>query len=568
MKPMTSRRGLNRRQFLKRIGAAAGAAALLGPLGRLTGYGQMQKVVRAALWQEPEGLNPFFHIQTVSRIVRSRMLEGLFRVAPDGTVVPVLAAEVPTVANGGVSEDGRTVTVKLKRDVVWSDGTPFTAKDVVFTWEVVMDDRNPVASRAGYDLIEDISTPDDFTVVMRFRQPYAPYLTLFSIRHAVLPRHVFNGNTDLSQAAFNRMPEVGTGPFKFVRWESGAFIELEKNPMYRGAPDKPRLDKLIYTIVPARETAIQQLKTGQVDAMWNLLETQIAELQGVPDIRLLITPSANLEYLGLNLSDPRSEDPNNPGYTDPNKPHPILGDPRVRRAIELAIDKQAIVDALFGGLTTVAVSPISPFHWAHNPELKPSEYNPEKAKQLLEEAGWTPGPGGVRVKDGVRLDLRIMTTTGDQIRLQTEQIIQRYLLEVGINLQIVNVPSQVLFSKSGPLQTGDYDIAEDTWGPDFDPADFLTILFHSRSIPPNGWNFFRINDPNIDKHIELGNSAIGLEARRPHYQIAQKLILDTGAYIPLYNRSLIDAFHDHVKGVTEGGNPWDDFSWDAENWDV
>ena len=563
-----AQKSINRRQFLKRVGAAAGATVLLGPLSQITGYGQMQKVVRAALWQEPEGLNPFFFIQIASRIVRKRILEGLFRIAPDGSVVPVLAAEVPTQENGGISEDGKTITIKLKKGLVWSDGTPVTAQDVVFTWEVVMDDANPVSSRAGYDLIEDMSTPDETTVVMRFREVYAPFLTLFSVNHAVLPRHVFGGNTDLSQSSFNREPVVGTGPFKFVRWESGAFIELEKNPLYRGAPDKPLLDKLIYTIVPARETAIQQIKTGQVDAMWNLLETQIPEFQGLADVRLLNTPSANLEYLGLNLSDPNSEDPNNPGYTDPNKPHPILGDPAVREAIELAIDKQAIVDALFGGLTTVAVSPISPFHWANNPEIGPSEYNPERAKQILDEAGWTPGPGGVRVKDGVRMDLRIMTTTGDQIRLQTEQIIQRYLLEVGINLQIVNVPSAVLFSKNGPLQSGDYDIAEDTWGPDFDPADFLTILFHSGSLPPNGWNFFRINDPNIDKHIELGNSAIGIEARRPHYQIAQKLILDTGAYIPLYNRSLIDAFRTNVKNVTEGGNPWDDFSWDAENWDV
>jgi peptide/nickel transport system substrate-binding protein len=562
------RQGINRRQFLKRVGAAAGATVLLSPLSGMISYGQMQKIVRAALWQEPEGLNPFFFIQIASRVVRKRVLEGLFRIAPDGSPVPVLAAEVPTQENGGISEDGKTITIKLRKGLVWSDGTPVTSQDVRFTWEVVMDDANPVSSRAGYELIEDISTPDDTTVVLRFKEVYAPFLTLFSVNDAVLPRHVFGGKTDLSQSSFNRAPEVGTGPFRFVRWESGAFIELEKNPNYRGAPDKPRLDKLIYTIVPARETAIQQIKTGQVDAMWNLLETQIPEFQGLPDVRLLITPSANLEYLGLNLSDPNSEDPNNPGFSDPNKPHPILGDPRVREAIELAINKQELVDALFQGLTTVAVSPISPFHWANNPELGPSEYNPEKAKQLLEEAGWTPGPGGVRVKDGVRLDLRIMTTTGDQIRLQTEQIIQRNLLDVGINLQIVNVPSAVLFSKQGPLQTGDYDIAEDTWGPDFDPADFLTILFHSKSLPPNGWNFFRINDPEIDRHIDLGNSAIGQAARRPHYQIAQKLILDTGAYIPLYNRSLIDAFHVRVKNVTPGGNPWDDFSWDAENWDV
>jgi peptide/nickel transport system substrate-binding protein len=562
------RQGINRRQFLKRVGAAAGESVLLRPVSQMTGFGQSQKILRVALWQEPEGLNPFFFIQIASRVVRKRVLEGLFRIAPDGTPLPVLAAEVPTQENGGISADGKTITIKLKKGLVWSDGEPVTSQDVVFTWQVVMDDANPVSSRAGYELIDDIDTPDDTTVVLNFREVFAPFLTLFSVNDAVLPRHVFGGNTDLSQSSFNREPAVGTGPFTFAQWQSGAFIELEKNPNYRGGPDKPLLDKLIYTIVPARETAIQQIKTGQVDAMWNLLETQIPEFQGLADVLLLNTPSANLEYLGLNLSDPSSEDPDNPGFANPNTPHPILGDPAVRRAISLAINKQQLVDALFQGLTTVAVSPISPFHWANNPELGPSEFNPAKAKQLLDEAGWTVGPGSIRVKDGVRMDLRIMTTTGDQIRLQTEQVIQRNLLDVGINLQIVNVPSAVLFRKSGPLQSGDYDIAEDTWGPDFDPADFLTILFHSKSLPPNGWNFFRINSPEIDQHIDLGNSAIGQAARAPHYQITQKLILDTGAYVPLYNRSLIDAFRTTVKNVTEGGNPWDDFSWDAENWDV
>lgn len=557
---------ISRRKFLKGVGAVAGTVALAGSLRQLIGFTQEQKIVRAVLWQEPENLNPYFAIQTVSRICRKQVLEGFFDVAPDGSFYPVLAEVVPTPQNGGVSSDGKTITVRLKNGVVWSDGTPVTSQDVVFTWEVVMDDRNPVASRAGYELIEAIETPNANTAVIRLREVYAPYLTLFSIAQTLLPRHVFGGQTDLSKAEFNRAPEVGTGPWRFVRWESGSFIELEKNPRYRGAPDKPLLDKLIFTFVPAMETAAAQLKTGQVDAMWNLIETLIPEFEQLPDVFLQVTPSANLEYLGLNLSDPNSEDPNNPGYTDPNTPHPILGDPRVRQAIQLAINKQEIADRLFFGKTTVATSPLSPFHWAGDPTIQPTEYDPERAKQLLEEAGWEPGAGGIRVKDGVRLDLSIATTTGNKIRLQTEQVIQSNLMEVGINLSIQNVPSPVIFGRRGPLQTGQFDIAEDTWGPDIDPADFLSILFHSKSLPPNGWNFFRINSPEIDEHIDLGNSALGQAARRPHYHAVQRLILETGSYIPLYNRSLIDAFRANVQGYEP--NPWDEFAWDSENWSI
>lgn len=481
------------------------------------------------------------------------MLEGLFRVAPDGSPVPVLAAEVPTKNNGGISNDERTITVKLKPGLRWSDGAPVTSQDVKFTWEVVMDPANPVTSRAGYELIEDLSTPNDTTAVFRFKEVFAPFLTLFGVNDAVLPRHVFGGNTDLSQSSFNREPVVGTGPFKFKEWQSGAFIELERNPNYRDEPDKPRLDRLIYTVVPSREVATEQIRIGQVDAMWNLLEPQIPLFPpGNPDgVQLSVTKSADLEYLGLNTTDP------------------ILADAAVRQAIGLSIDKQTLVDVILSGQTEVASSPISPFHWANNPNLKPIPFDPEQARSVLDEAGWQVGPGSVRVKDGVRLDLEITTTTGSQVRLQNEQVIQQNLLDVGINLAIRNVPSAVLFSQQGPLVQGTYQIAEDTWGPDFDPADFLTILFHPNSIPQ--WNFFRITEelaPGLGEAIDRGNSTLDLDERKRWYQKAQELIMATGAYVPLYNRAKVDAFRENVTGVTEGGNPWDDFSWDAENWNL
>lgn len=555
--PFTS---LSRRKFLRGAGLTVGATYATS-LGSFTGFSQ-GSVFTAALWQEPENLNPYFAIQTVSRIVRKRVLEGLYRVNPAGEFIPVLAKSVPTVANGGVevSGGGMTVTVDLKADANWSDGTPVTSNDILFTLQVVMDDANPVKSRDGYELITDIDVSDPKKAVIRFSEVYGPYLTLFSDVDAVLPLHILS-NSDISKSEFNRAP-VGSGPFQFVRWESGAFIELEANPNYREA-GKPGVDKLIFSIVPSREVAAAQMKTGQVDAMWNLIETQIPEFQELPDVNLLVTPSPNLEYMGLNLSDPASM---SDGFSDPNSSHPVLGDLVVRQAIALAIDKQSIVNKLFGGLTTTAVSPLSPFHWANDPSLKATEFDPEKAKRILDEAGWKVGSGSVREKDGVVMRLRTMTTTGSKLRLQTQQVVQQNLLDVGINMQITNVPAAVLFGKTGPLQSGDYDIAEDTWGPELDPAGFLSILFHSKSLPPNGWDFFRFNNPEQDAAIDAGNSALDREDRKVGYQKAQRLIMASGAYIPLYNRALINAFSSGTKGVVAGGNPWDDFAWDAENW--
>lgn len=502
-----------------------------------------------ALWQEPENLNPYLAIQTVSRILRKQTLEGLFDVDPDGNFVPVLAAEVPTTQNGGVSEDGKTVTVVLQEGLTWQDGHPVTSEDVVFTWQVVMDDANPVSSRAGYELIEAIETPDDLTAVIRFRDTYAPYLALFSIDQSLLPSHYFDGDTDISRSAFNRMPE-GTGPWMVTEWESGTFMSFSRNPNYRDG-DRPYLERIIYRFVPSREVATLQLRSGEVDAMWNLIESQLPELENVPGVNLLVTDSTQLEFFGLNT---QSE---------------LLTDVRVREAIGRAIDKQVLVDRLLFGRASVAQAPIT-LGWARDETIQADGYDPERANQLLDEAGWTErNQDGIRVKDGRPLQVRVMTTTGDRLRALAEQVAQEQLRVVGIDLTINNVPANVMFAVDGPLKVGDFDIGMDTWGPDLDPGAWLELLFHSNSIPtaenPNaGWNFIRLDSSAVDEGIDSGNSTLDLEARKDAYARAQRGILDSKAYIPLYTRFRLDAFTDRVQGFA--GNPWDEFGWDTTDW--
>ncbi len=502
-----------------------------------------------ALWQEPENLNPYLAIQTVSRILRKQTLEGLFDTDPNGDFVPVLAAEIPTPQNGGVSADGKTVTVKLKPGLVWQDGHSLTSGDIAFTWQVIMDDANPVSSRAGYDLITSIDTPDDLTAVITFEEIYAPYLTLFSIDKAILPAHAFDGDTDVTRSPFNRMPE-GTGPWMVSAWESGNFISFVRNPNYRDAP-RPYLEQLIYKFVPSREVATAQLRTGEVDGMWNLIESQLPELENVPGINLMVTDSSNIEYLGLNSS------------------NPVLGDIRVREAIGLAIDKQVLVDRLLFGRASVATSPIT-LGWAKDDTIPPSTFDPERANQLLDEAGWTERDrAGIRMKDGQPLAVKIMTTTGDRLRALAEQVIQEQLREVGIDLVIDNVPANIMFATDGPLKRGDYDIAMDTWGPDIDPGSWLQLLFASSSIPTAenpaaGWNFMRIDSSVVDDAVEAGRSTLDLQVRKDAYSQAARGILDTKAYIPLYTRFTLDAFTDRLAGYNS--NPWDEFAWDSENW--
>ncbi len=538
-------------------GAAPGAAEAGEAGGDAMEAKPASAPIIVAMYQEPESLNPYLSVQTVTNVVATTVLEGLLSIGPDGEFIPVLATEVPSVANGGLSEDGLTVTYRLREGVLWADGQPFTSADVKFTWEAIMDDRNAVVSRAGYDQIESIETPDDYTVVVKFRELYAPALTLFEY---ILPAHGFGGDKDMTGAAFNRTP-FGTGPFVVKEWTSGESIVLEANP---NAWRPPKVDRLIFRITPSREASVLLLKSGEAEVVWDLIEASIPELQDNPDIALWSTPSSRVEYLGLNLA--QRGDP-----ADPDQPHPILGDIRVRQAISLAIDRNVLVDELLYGMSTVATSAIG-MGWAADPTIAVAPTDPDQARALLEEAGWVDTDGdGIREKDGQRLSLEITTTSGNKLRELSEQVIQQQLAEVGIELVINNVPSSTLFgswASGGVLQRGNFDIAMDTWGPDIDPDGFVSILFHSSAIPSEaggGWNFFRLRDPEIDAAIEEARSTLDIEARKKAYAKLARLVNESYAYIPLYNRLLLHGFKGDVTGWTP--NPWEELTWDVAQWE-
>jgi len=516
-------------------------------------------VVRVGLSQEPIILNTLLGSQTVNVIVTENILEGLLSNPPDGTYEPVLAAEVPTRQNGGVSPDGLTVTWRLKQGVTWSDGQPFTSKDVLFTYNVIMNPANPVVIRSGYPDIDSVTTPDDSTVVVKYKRLYAAFKDHFA---RILPEHVFGGDPVIDKKEFNRAP-VGTGPFKFKSWASGDNITLERNPNFRDK-DRPYLDGLIFKIVPSREASIQAFKVGEIDVLWNLIEANIPEFEAMADAAIQPTPSTRVERLILN-----SSCPSGPQQGDPKCPHPVLGDLRVRQAIELAIDKKAIVDKLLFGKTTVATSVI-PLGW-YAAKLEPGEYNPTRAKQLLEEAGWKVGPDGVRVKDGVRAKIEYGTTTGDRLREQTQQVIQELLQAVGIEVEIRNTPSPVLlgtWQDNAPRARGNFDMLMWTTNADVDPQAHLHSYFHGSQIPTeetrSGRNYHRVIDPELDKGLDAAGSTIDEATRKAAYQtVAERVNADKG-HVVLYNRLEIDALKNYVKG--HAVNIWDNLTWDAQNW--
>lgn len=540
--------------------AAIPATKAPAPAAAPAGTPKPGGIVKIAIYQEPANLNPFLNTQTVGSVVRNAIFNGLLAVNEKGEFVPELAVEVPTTKNGGVSADGMTVTYKLRKDVKWHDGKPFTAADVKFTYDIIMDAKNPVTSRTGYRDIEKVTVKDEATVELKYKKFYAPFLTLFGI---ILPAHGFGGSTEIEKADFNRKP-FGTGAFKFVEWVSADHITVAKNPDYF-IKGKPYLDQVIFRVTPSREVGIAQLKTGEADVVWNLIEAQIPEFDGSPEVNVWAYPGLGVERLILNLSSPSGDK-----VGDPSTKHPVLSDPKVREAIDIGINKKVIVDKLLYGKTTVGSSPIAS-GWAA-PKIAPSEYAPDKAKKLLDEAGWKPGADGIRVKDGVKASLTYQTTSGDKLRELAQQVIQEQMKEIGIGLEIKNIPSASLLGTWGdnsPRAKGNFDINMWTTSPGIDPHAHMFVYYHSSQIPTEankgeGQNYARLKDPEVDKALDEAGSVPDQDKRKAAYERAVKAVVASRVHIFLYNRLDVDGARKYVAGRTH--SPWDNLTWDIDSW--
>lgn len=553
------------------------ALVLVSACGQGGGTGQQAQqpvkggTMTVALWQEPNTLYPYYATQTVAQLVFETVLEGLVRVLPDGNYLPVLAKEVPTVQNGGVKilGDGKRmdVTYHLLPNVKWADGQPLNSEDVQFTWQAIMKDPK-VTSREGYDQIESVDTPDAVTAVLHYKTIYAAYASRFSVSsgtaNPILPKHVLGSEPDISKTDYTRKP-FGTGPFKITEFQSADHITAERNPSYREA-GKPYLDRIIFRSVPSREVAVAQLKAGEVDAMWNLLEAQLPDLEKQTEIKVRAVPGPSVERLEFNLA--KSANP-----ADPKVPHPVLGDINVRHALVLATPKKQMVDKLLFGKATVGQSPLS-IGWAAPKDLKQDAYDPAKAKQLLDQAGWVTGPDGIRVKNGVRASLKITTTTGDQIREQVEQVLIDEWKQIGVELQVSNLPSSVLFgswSQNAPRKKGNFDVNMYASSPDIDPQATISQRFACASIPlpandGAGFNYNRYCDSQTDQLIQQAGSTVDQDKRKQAYAAILKRVNDANLNVWLYNRSSIDAYRVNVGGYKDNG--WDNLTWNVQDWFV
>lgn len=530
-----------------------------------------EKVIVFGLYQEPEILNGYIRTQTAANDVAALSDEGLIDVDPDGNFIADLAAEVPTVENGGVSEDGMTITYHLREGLLWSDGEPFTCEDVVFTWETIMNPDSGSVVTTGYDQIESITCPDDNTVVMQYAQFYAPFLTRFT---SILPEHATGDPADMVNWDYN-WNLVGTGPFKMEEWIRGDRMVFVKNENFRGYPDLPLVDRVIIRIIPSREVGKALITSGEIDILWDLTEADVPEFEADPNVVVNSRPGPGTERLVINLADPALDATDDPL----NNPHPLLGDLRVRQAIQAGLDKQFIVDELLFGATTVGSNELS-LGWAKC-DIPVSEYDTELAMSLLDDAGFTDEDGdGVRechgceyAEEGTPLSLKLQTTSGNQLREETEQIILEMMSEIGIEMYIENVPSAELFGSwdSGAFRKhGQFDVLMYTTSDGIDPDEQMFGYFHSSSIPTEanaglGFNYSRWINETSDAAIESAKATPVTADRAAAYQTSCEQIDAELPHIYLYDRAEIHLSRANISGFEV--TPWSTQMWNAEYWD-
>jgi peptide/nickel transport system substrate-binding protein len=513
--------------------------------------------------QEPDNLNPFYTQMWFSFITRDFWLKGLWSFDDNNEPVPELAAEIPSADNGGLSADGTSITVKLRDDVTWSDGQPVTAHDFVFTYEMIMADQNVVQSRYPYeDFVESVAAVDDQTLVINFNEPFAPWLTtLFTY---VLPRHVlqpvFDAEGTLDNAAWNRAPTVGVGPFVFQEWESGSHLIFTANPNW---VRPPKLERVFIRIVPDDAAQEAAILAGDTDIGVFLSSDQIPTLEAGGTVDVVAVSSGYDEAWFLNVN--------------PDTAHPAMLDVNVRKAIAMATDRFTIVRDLLND----EINPVNVTFWdgtapyGPNPNLAPYPYDPAQAQALLEAAGWTDSDGdGIRDKviDGQKVDLRLRYVTNDrQLRQNVQAVVQQQWAQVGIGAELVNYSSDIYwnsYNDGGPQAQGLYDIAEySSVGsfPDPEASDNWLCDQISSADNPDGINWQGYCNPRLDALLKRQAVTLDLDERIRLYHEIQQIMYDEVIYIGMWKDPDLWSIHRRLQGVSlSGATPF----WNVHAWSV
>ncbi|HEY5257546.1 MAG TPA: peptide ABC transporter substrate-binding protein [Candidatus Baltobacteraceae bacterium] len=505
-------------------------------------------ILRIALQQDLKNLNPLLNSNTSDGFVARLMFEPLISADDKGNPVPILATVVPDADNGGISKDGLTITYHLRKDAFWTDGVPVTSKDVKWSWQAIVNKNNNVASTNGYDIIAGIDTPDAYTVVVHLKTKVSPFVNTFFAEsdqpYPVAPAHVLSKYPNINQIPFNTAPTVSDGPFKFVRWDRGDHITLTRNDKF--FLGLPKLKEIVLHIIPDENTSVNELKTHDIDWIYQASIDNYPALEGIPGTRIYWMDVNGYESIQINTAH--------------------LPDPRVRQAIALALDKPELVDKLTFGQEKMATEDIPDWLWAHDASIPPSTYDLTKAKALLAQAGWTPGPSGIVQKNGQPLALVLVSNNSNVTRRKAAVQIQENLKLAGIGVQIKFFPGNQLFAPAGEggiLQLGRFDLSLAGWYAGVDPDNSSQFLCDK--IPPGGYNYTRYCNPEMEAAQKMALENYDLPTRKIAYAKIQELLArDTPEIFTWYERQMQPISVD-FKGFDP--NPVEE-AWNAWQWSI
>jgi peptide/nickel transport system substrate-binding protein len=530
-------------------------------------------LVKTLWWQAPTLLNPHFANGTKDQDASRIFYEPLASYDPDGNLVPTLAAEVPSLQNGGVAKDGLSVTWRLKKNVVWHDGKPFTADDVVFNWEYVMDTGTAAVTIGQYRDIARIDKTDSHTVKLTFKSPTPFWSAAFcGPTGMIVPKHLFQAfKGDKSREAPTNLKPVGTGPYRFVDFKPGDIVRGELNPTYH-VPNRPFFDHIEMKgggDAPSAARAV--LQTGEFDYAWNMqVEDEILKRweQGGRG-RADIVSGGNIEHIQLNNTDPWTEVDGE--RSSIKTKHATLSDPAVRQALNLLVDRGSVQEEIYGrtGIATANFVNAPARYVSKNTKW---EFNVEKANQILDAAGWKRGSDGIRAKDGKKLKF-VYQTSINAPRQKTQQIVKQACTKAGIDVELKSVTANVFFSSDPanldtfPHFSTDLQMFTTTMTQP-DPQRFMDqFVSWEVASKENKWagrNPTRWRNEEYDRAWKAAEAEMDPVKRAALFIKMNDLVIQNVVVIPVVFRPRVAAISSRMRDVVQSG--WDGDFWALAYW--
>ena len=575
---------LSRRGFIQRMVGLGLTAPLASQMLTYSGIAQAQfksmykptkrgggGALKVLWWQGATLLNPHFAVGTKDQEGSRIFYEPLAGWDADGNLVAMLAADIPTLQNGGLARDGMSVIWRLKKNVQWHDGKPFTADDVLFNYQYASDPATASVSIGSYKDVK-VEKVDSHAVKVIFQKPTPYWADAFvGTRGMIIPKHLFeNFSGAKSREAPTNLKPVGTGPYKFVDFKPGDMVRGTINTNYH-EPNKPYFDSIeMKGGGDAVSAARAVLQTGEFDYAWNMqVEDEILlRLEDSGKGRTSITPGANIEHIQLNRTDPWTEVDGERASVKTK--HPILSDPAVQRALSLLVDRASVEKHIYGR-TAVATA-----NFLNNPPRFTSknmkwEFNIDKANQLLDAAGWKRGADGIRVKDGKKLKL-VYQTSVNAPRQKNQQIVKQACQKAGIDMELKAVTASVYFSS---------DVANpDTYTKFYcdlqmytttmtqpDPALFMNqFCSWEVATKENKWqgrNITRWTNDEYDKTYRAAEGELDPVKRAALFIRMNDLVIENQVVIPVVYRPRVAAIASKLRATLSG---WDNDLWNLRDW--